>query len=1085
MTEEKLDQKRPKASKGRIAGLFLALFGILVLALWLLRQPIAEMVARNVCEGEGLSCRLSVTRLDLGGVSLTNVDARAPGSMEPAVAAREIVIDLTWDGLFSPRPVSVSGDEIALRLDLTGRRSVFGDLDRAIQTFTKPTGAPPAPMPRLQISNISVIGETLSGPVTAKGRIVAEGEKAFVVEMDVPPSSLGLSGATLDLSAASLRARVEGEDLSAAVKLNLTRFAAQGVSLSDIVVDATVTQSNGALRGEGAARLGAVVLPDGKVANASAEALLESPPLGGEGFTLATWLANVRQLKLTATTGAGAFAGVDWKTSNVALNLGGGSAGKVSLSAENLHTPQASAARVDVSGDITVNGDRIDIINGIAKTTSGMFSSQQRAALGEAAAGVLESVLPSFGNALRGAIDRAGQSFAVSSPWSARIARDNIFVSLLSGAELTSASGVKLTAVAAEEGAAVGTFNSSTAEWTGKGRLTLQGGGAPPLTVNVANAAGGGDSLALSGTVSLGSWKVGNDSLSAEFAGLDLATKGAEGAAAGSVVIRLDGGLAGGAWTNARATGEVSSRWDAQSFSADAPKGAVIQWDKAIYAGSTFGAAALRYMPEGRLAERSGDGMVGRGRLEAISIPVSGDAFSADVSLGATAIGWRTAGGFRANFDAAPAAVDLRLQDRAIPIRIPDIAGEVDLRRGWKVLGRLTGATVETAEGHVADLGGAFDLSGSGNNLSGSISGLSMRLFDPLEEGKRYEEVKFRGEAHLNNNDADFTGTFTMAASGMQVAHVTGRHNLESGNGGLSFEPTPLIFRPRQFQPADLSPMLLGPANVTGRLDVGGEASWTPDAFKASGVLDMKKLGFALASAGVFEGVSGRVEVADLLNMQSAPGQRITIDKVTFGLPIEKGEIEFRLMGYDAIHLEGARFPFAGGFIRVDPDIFTFSSTAENRIVARADNWDLAVLAEQLKIPDTKLAGVVAGRFPVVFRTGSAEIDNATLKSVKPGVIQYSGSTGDAAAQADENSKMLFDALKDFQYEVLEVGLDGNLTGRMMVTLGVLGRNPDVLGGQPFRLNIGIDSALVPLLTSTFQSPDIRTAIEQAQEDRK
>ena len=247
----------------------------------------------------------------------------------------------------------------------------------------------------------------------------------------------------------------------------------------------------------------------------------------------------------------------------------------------------------------------------------------------------------------------------------------------------------------------------------------------------------------------------------------------------------------------------------------------------------------------------------------------------------------------------------------------------------------------------------------------------------------------------------------------------------------------------------------------------------------------MRKLGVGLAAAGVFEGVSGRIEVADLLNMKSAPGQKLTLDKVTLGLPIEKGEIDFALIGYDAIRLESAQWPFGGGFIRVDPQDFRFSSEAQNRIVARAVNWDLAKLAEQFKVPDMKLQGIVSGEFPVVFTTGSALIDHAKLKSVNPGVIQYSGSTGDAAAQADANSKMLFDALKDFRYEVLEVGLDGNLTGNMLLTLSVLGSNPDVMSGQPFRLNIGVDSALVPLLTSTKQRPEVRTAIQQVREQEK
>jgi hypothetical protein len=435
----------------------------------------------------------------------------------------------------------------------------------------------------------------------------------------------------------------------------------------------------------------------------------------------------------------------------------------------------------------------------------------------------------------------------------------------------------------------------------------------------------------------------------------------------------------------------------------------------------------------------------------------------------------------------APSTIALKLDERQVPIRVEDIKGALDLTRGWKIVGSIDGGSVKTEEANVADLTAKFDLSGQDYSLNGALTGVAMRIFDPNPAStQRFSEASFRGEGFLKNNALNFTGSFNMAKSGMQVAQVKGRHDLETAAGGLTFEPIPLIFRPGQFQPEDLSPLLTGPANVTGRLDVGGAATWNDaEGFKASGVLDLRKLGFVLASAGIFEGVSGRIEVADLFNLKSAPGQRVSIDKVTLGLPIEKGIIDFQLVGFDAIQLERAEWPFVGGFIRVDPDLFAFSSSAENRIVARAVNWDLAVLADQFKLPGLKLAGVVGGEFPVVFTTGSAEIDNAMLKSVKPGAIQYSGSPGDAAAQADENSKMLFDALKDFRYEVLEVGLDGNLTGQMLLKLSVLGRNPDVMGGQPFQLNIGIDSALVPLLTSTFQTPDIGAAIERAQKQRE
>lgn len=391
----------------------------------------------------------------------------------------------------------------------------------------------------------------------------------------------------------------------------------------------------------------------------------------------------------------------------------------------------------------------------------------------------------------------------------------------------------------------------------------------------------------------------------------------------------------------------------------------IIQWKEARYGETVFGAAALHYAPQGRLAERIDDGVVGRGSLEAVTIPVNGGAWNAKAALGAIGINWRAAEGFRANFDAAPLAVDMTLDQRKVPIRVADVTGTLDLRDGWRITGGFKGGGAQAEEASVADLGGRFNLGGKGDTLDGALSDIAMRVFDPKteEEGRRFEEVKFEGSATLRDSVASFTGGFSMAKSGMQIAQVTGRHSLEKNEGSLTFEPIPLIFAPRVFQPYDLSPVLRGPAGVTGRTDISGAVSWNADGLKASALVDLRKMGFTLASAGVFEGVSGKVEIADVFNMKSAPGQQITMDKVTLGLPIEKGTIRFQLIGYDAIRLDNAEWPFGGGFIRVKPMDFAFTEGTENRLVAQAVNWDLAKLVEQFKLPDIKLVGTVAGNF--------------------------------------------------------------------------------------------------------------------------
>jgi len=197
-------------------------------------------------------------------------------------------------------------------------------------------------------------------------------------------------------------------------------------------------------------------------------------------------------------------------------------------------------------------------------------------------------------------------------------------------------------------------------------------------------------------------------------------------------------------------------------------------------------------------------------------------------------------------------------------------------------------------------------------------------------------------------------------------------------------------------------------------------------------------------------------------------------------MPIEKGAIKFQLIGSDAIRLEGAEWPFVGGFIRVKPADFRFDAE-ENRIIAQAVDWDLNKIIELFKVPDLNLNGIVSGDIPVVFSTGSARIDKAQLQaSQKGGVIQFTGSTGDAASQSDPNAKMLFDALKDFRYQVLKVGLDGDIAGRIVLTLNLLGRNPTVMNGASFALNISVDSALMNLLNMASWQDQMKAQITKA-----
>src|SRR5690606_18926546 len=111
-----------------------------------------------------------------------------------------------------------------------------------------------------------------------------------------------------------------------------------------------------------------------------------------------------------------------------------------------------------------------------------------------------------------------------------------------------------------------------------------------------------------------------------------------------------------------RADSRVSASWSGDHFTAQPPDGARSAWTEAVYGDTRFGAGQIYYAPTGPLAEGAGDSLAGRGALSEMSIPVSAGGFTAETTLGATAINWNTASsGFRAAFDMQPSTVDLKL----------------------------------------------------------------------------------------------------------------------------------------------------------------------------------------------------------------------------------------------------------------------------------------------------------------------------------------------------------------------------------------------------------------------------------------
>ena len=314
----------------------------------------------------------------------------------------------------------------------------------------------------------------------------------------------------------------------------------------------------------------------------------------------------------------------------------------------------------------------------------------------------------------------------------------------------------------------------------------------------------------------------------------------------------------------------------------------------------------------------------------------------------------------------------------------------------------------------------------------------------------------------------------TLLLLGISVADTLLRLDVTKLSGSAGIESRDLQFEPGGLQPWRLSDRLRGVfTDARGGLAASARFDIVEGKIEGTGQVSVSEFGFQTTRLGRVQGVNGTVTFSELLALTTEPGQTILVERLNPGVPLENGEIIFQLVEGTQFKVESASFPFAGGTLALPSFVWTLGGEQQN-IEVTADAIELAKLVEVLKLPDTRATGTVSGRFPIDIDGTNILVRDARLKAdATGGYISYQGSAGDSAGAADPNAKMAFEALKDFDFTVLELGLDGNVRDRMTISLILEGKSRkgiaygdgnQVLTGQPFLFTITVNSALGELL---------------------
>ncbi|KAF0185865.1 MAG: hypothetical protein FD163_533 [Hyphomonadaceae bacterium] len=379
------------------------------------------------------------------------------------------------------------------------------------------------------------------------------------------------------------------------------------------------------------------------------------------------------------------------------------------------------------------------------------------------------------------------------------------------------------------------------------------------------------------------------------------------------------------------------------------------------------------------------------------------------------------------------------------------------------------------------------------NDASGTLGHFSFNnlLVGDIAASRRYADLGLSGTGDLRNNQIYFEGNLVQAQSGAQVATARLNHNLQTGVGNAVFDGNGLRFMPRLartsprdgFEIGEILPPLQGIfSDVEGRLTGQANFNWAPN----RPVIGTAEIGTTALNfntiIGQVENVAGTIKIDDLMGLKTST-QIIRVGSFNPGIPILNGVLGFSLPGTNALKIEAASWPFADG------DLSMPFNNQDKSLTIKVDNIDIAQLLRLTNIPNLVIDGRMSGILPVKIIENNAEIVGGVLRAREGGgTIKYTGPSLAAAPPPPTNREKLQNrlgipsipknealaeaALRNLQYKVLEIRVDGRITGDMTLGITIEGFNPDLLSATQFRFNVNVHLPVGQIISSIKNTAD-------------
>jgi hypothetical protein len=1045
-----------------------ALVGLLLLAaalLWLFRASIAANAAQSWCRSQALSCDFEIDALGLDGAGISGVRIETEKDAVPFEADR-LEIDLGWDGLFSPVIRRVDVARPILRLEYTSEGKIsLGGLETLTSGDREQTNIQ---MPRIGVTDARIEATTPAGLVVMRGTVSAQLPYQAEIHAEIEPADLETDRGRLNLEGGRAHLSLAGPTLSGSADLLIGKVVFDTLSAENIVLDARMAES---LRPRVEWELTAGSVDTAQLSGRALE-LSGSTGINTGGDDDKPGVLN-RIRSITANGTAGALSMGDISTGDTQLVINAKRtkdqplSGEFALDVSDLDAPQFAARNLKLSGtgrvsdDMTaINASGDIVLNGAGvaqETRNDMLSAigigspfgAHAAALGSGLSAALADFQTGTGYTLR---------YGPDADWSLVSTRAIALQAANSARISLTPSGTRPV------------FNLSGEAALFSGVLSMQGPQLPSLTADVSSMQIGGIGTQLdAGGVSIKPWSANGLNLSGDLNQFNLDMQ--SGAPRIRMVgeVRLTGQLFGQTFEPTTVFGGVDALMG-ESLRVQSFRTRCIGIDSGgVGSGENLsvGSFSAQLCPQdGRLVRSTDAGLGGRLSLSDLTLPFQTEETSGTLSLREGHLDWRAASTASLSITARQMSGSFSFGKNTLELTAAEPTLGLQTTSPLSFSSRTGqtrfGGSVIPADVSLASL--QFDATLPESGLLGSAVARGVEVRDQQED-PFYEPLAGTLTAAFSNGLMQLSGPVKTLGSDRTVADINLTLDLVGMNGEASIDTPDLIFAPRGFQPTELSERVRGfLSNARGQLNAGAKFDINGGDLSGIGYVEVKDFGFDTLRVGAVDGVNGRVRFDDLLGLHTPPGQTVQVGAINPGLPLNDGVISFQMLAPTNAIIERAAWPFAGGQLVVGRSEWTIAGTRDI-IEITASQLELTRIINIFDLPDIEANGTVSGRFPVELSGPNTFIRDAVLEADEDGgTIAYTGDIADAASQADERVNLAFRALKDFRFSVLEVGVTGNLAGSILVTVELIGKSPDVLGGAPFAFNIGVDSELMKLI---------------------